>query len=135
MMPHGDDGDNAKRLLANPYYAISFADSLFEPHDVLPQEDWIVLNAKLLEDIGPKPWLAELLTVLADTSATGVHDGINPSRVVRVSKRLAGTHDPVIDLDAWVAANAKLIAEVGIPAWLELLLHILEYGGYDAGRK
>ncbi len=41
-------------------------------------------------------------------------------------------HEPTIERDAWVRANARLIAQIGAEAWLERLLDVLESGGPGA---
>lgn len=66
-----DQNDNeAKRMLANPYYAVVIAESLYGDHEPLvSEEDWIKANAKLIGEIGAEEWLYRLLEVLKGNHA------------------------------------------------------------------
>ena len=52
-------------LLGNPFYAIEFDPVFAEPHEPLVSEDeWIGANLKTIEEIGPEPYLRNLLAIL-----------------------------------------------------------------------
>lgn len=54
---------------------------------------------------------------------------VNPFYAVNISPTLCSEHEPIVDRDQWVSANARLIGEMGAEAWLSLLLDVLESGG------
>lgn len=59
------DEIDVKRTLTNPYYAVNFDPILFEDHEhLVSEEEWVKVNAKLIQDIGPEEWLKQLLEVL-----------------------------------------------------------------------
>ena len=122
---------DAKEMLANPYYAVVFAVHLFNEHKpATAKEDWVLLNAKLMDDLGTNEWLGELLDVLSvPQSKYDGHDIINPRVAVTVSAGLRGDHEPLITRAQWLEANAKLIKEIGTEEWLWQLLNVLETGG------
>lgn len=52
-------------MLGNPFYAIEIDPALAEPHEPLVSEDqWIEANVKMIGDLGPEPYLRNLLSVL-----------------------------------------------------------------------
>ncbi|HUJ34192.1 MAG TPA: hypothetical protein VLW51_03210 [Solirubrobacteraceae bacterium] len=52
-------------IVANPFYAISIAPVLAEPHPpFIGEEEWIAANVKLIEDLGPEAYLRNLLSIL-----------------------------------------------------------------------
>jgi hypothetical protein len=122
---------DAKEMLANPYYTVVFAEHLFKGSKPAgAKEDWVLMNAKLIDDLGAKVWLGELLAVLStQESKYDGHDIINPCLVVTVSVRLHGEHPPLITRQQWLEANTKLIKELGTEPWLWNLLAVLETGG------
>ena len=123
--------NDLKDTLTNPFYAVTFADYLFRHRKLASaQEDWVLLNAKLIDDLGAKEWLEELLDALAlDRETYDGHDIINPSLAVTISERLQGDHQPLVTRDQWIEANVKQIREVGPNKWLWRLLKVLETGG------
>jgi hypothetical protein len=54
------------------------------------------------------------------------HMLINPFYAINIAPDLVGEHEPQVSKDAWVAANKKLIKEIGTQAWLEKLLAVLQ---------
>ena len=58
---------------------------------------------------------------------------VNPFYAVTAAPSLCVPHEPTIERNVWVRANARLIAEIGAEAWLERLLDVLESGGPAAG--
>src|SRR5476649_677467 len=111
---------DAKEMLANPYYAVVFVEHLFKGlKPAAAKEDWVLLNAKLIDDLGAKEWLGELLEVLSTPQSTyNGHDIINPGVAITVSGRLQGGHSPIITRQQWLEANTKLIKELGAVTWL-----------------
>jgi hypothetical protein len=51
---------------------------------------------------------------------------LNPFYAIEIAPTLAEPHDPMISEDQWVAANAKLIQEIGAEEWLRELLTVLK---------
>lgn len=51
---------------------------------------------------------------------------INPFYAVNLSADLFGEHEPLVSEEDWIAANARLIEEIGAAAWLEKLLAVLQ---------
>ena len=59
------DKINIKEMFANPYYAINISPWLVTAHEpMVTKEQWIKVNAKLIEEIGREEWLKQLLAVL-----------------------------------------------------------------------
>jgi hypothetical protein len=54
------------------------------------------------------------------------HVLINPFYAINITPDLMGEHDPLVSEAQWVAANKKLIEEIGVQAWLEKLLAVLQ---------
>ena len=54
---------------------------------------------------------------------------VNPFYAVNIVPTLCAEHEPIVDRDQWVQANARLIGEMGAEVWLNLLLDVLESGG------
>lgn len=123
--------DESSAALVNPFYAVSLRGHMFFDHSSKSaQEDWVLLNAHLIEDIGAERWLKEFLEVISlPRSKYDGHDAIDPTIAVRASDRLRGEHKPVVTRKQWIKANAKLIKELGAAEWLQLLLEVLETGG------
>ncbi len=51
---------------------------------------------------------------------------LNPFYAIEIAPVLAEPHDTMVSEDQWVAANAKLIQEIGAEAWLRELLTVLK---------
>jgi len=113
--------------IINPFYAVSLTDDLFmRSAPKANKEDWILLNANLIEDIGASTWLDELLDVMSQSrDEYNGHDIISPTLVVSLSTGLQGAHQPIVERRKWIEANIKLIEDLGAYKWLELLLSIL----------
>lgn len=59
------DENEVKKMLLNPFYAITISKLLTEDHELLlSEEDWVKANAKLINEIGAEEWLHRLLSVL-----------------------------------------------------------------------
>jgi len=54
------------------------------------------------------------------------HMVINPFYAINLSTDLFGDHEPLISEENWIAANARLIEQIGAAAWLERLLAVLQ---------
>ena len=57
---------------------------------------------------------------------------LNPFYAIEIATVLAEPHDTMVSEDQWVAANAKLIQEIGAEMWLRELLTLLK-GGFVTG--
>jgi len=57
--------DNLQRIIINPFYAITIAQSLTEEHDpAMSEAEWVQANASLMREMGSERWLRQLLDVL-----------------------------------------------------------------------
>jgi hypothetical protein len=54
------------------------------------------------------------------------HMLINPFYAINITPDLMGEHEPLVSEAQWIAANKKLIEEIGAKAWLEKLLAVLQ---------
>jgi hypothetical protein len=129
------DSPDASAMLANPFYAVTFASHIFRKHSTLrPKEDWVAANVYTINDIGPKIWLEKFLDLITLSRAKyDRHDIIDPTIVVNVSDRLQGDHEPLITREQWIEANIKQMKEIGTDRWLWQLLDLLETGGPAEG--
>ncbi|MES9539212.1 hypothetical protein [Actinomadura sp. NPDC000600] len=57
---------------------------------------------------------------------------VNPIYAIEIDPQLASPHEPIVSEEEWVAANLRMIADVGPEAFLRTLLHVLK-GGWVAG--
>lgn len=115
------------KIILNPFYAVNIRDDLFSaPAPKASHEDWILLNANLILDIGATAWLNEFLDVISQSNDEyDGHDIINPTLTISLSPELQGAHDPLVERSDWIAANAKLLGEMDAAKWLERLLQVL----------
>ena len=52
-------------MIANPFYAITIHEGLTLPHEpMISEDDWIEANVNLINELGPEPYLRNLLSVL-----------------------------------------------------------------------
>ena len=52
-------------MIANPFYAITIDEGLTLPHEpMISEDDWIEANVNLINELGPEPYLRNLLSVL-----------------------------------------------------------------------
>lgn len=52
-------------MIANPFYAIKIDDGLTMPHEpLISEDDWIKANVDLIAELGPEPYLRNLLSIL-----------------------------------------------------------------------
>lgn len=118
---------SSPEIILNPFYAVTIRDELFSVQAPnASNEDWILLNANLIEDIGATAWLNEFLDVISQSeSEYDGHDIINPTLTISLSLGLRGTHKPLVERGDWIAANTKLLEQMGAAKWLERLLKVL----------
>lgn len=115
------------KVIINPFYTVTLADYLFSsPEPRISREDWVLLNANIIEDMGPGEWLEEfLLAISLRENEYNGHDIINPTLTVSLSPGLQGSHEPLVEQSEWIASNVKMIDDIGVTVWLELLLDVL----------
>lgn len=59
------DEQDTKEIYINPFYAINIEPSLFAKHEVMvSEEQWVEVNVKLIDELGAKEWLTQLLHIL-----------------------------------------------------------------------
>ena len=66
-MAHRDDwtAGDITGIVANPFYAINIDQGLALPHEpMISEDDWIKANVKLISELGPGPYLRNLLSIL-----------------------------------------------------------------------
>jgi hypothetical protein len=51
---------------------------------------------------------------------------INPFYAIQIEPSLAEPHEPLVSEDQWVAANIKVLDEIGAEAYLRSLLSVLK---------
>lgn len=122
------DKQSDLKIIVNPFYSVNISNHLFNGSGPqVSSEDWILLNAQLLEDIGAKDWLEEFLELMSLSGARyNGHDIINPTLAISLSRRFKGEHEALVTRKEWVNANLKLIDEIGPGKWLQSLLGVLE---------
>lgn len=126
-MQSESENELVKKVI-NPVATVIFASHLFNTSDLASnKEDWVVLNAKLMEGISVPVWLNQFLDVISlPLDDYDGHDIINPSLAVKLSSSLQNVEAPLIKRDQWIEANTKLISELGTAQWLSQLLDVLE---------
>lgn len=64
--------ESALAALANPAAAVEIHPTLMLPHEaVIDGTTWVTANLKTVEELGPKPWLYNLLSVLSGQYVAG----------------------------------------------------------------
>lgn len=53
----------------------------------------------------------------------------NPFYAINIEPELALEHQPLVSESQWIAANLKLMDEIGAEEWLERLLAVLQGAG------
>lgn len=125
-MNEAGDGQSSEEII-NPFLVIVATDYILKQQPVAAEEDWLLLNVALMDDIGARAWLEELLDVLSlPQSKYDGHDIVNPGIVVDISSDLARKYDLTYTRDEWLDANEKLIAAVGSRECLTLFLAFLK---------
>jgi hypothetical protein len=123
-VPHFTE-DSLRRIIINPFYAITVAPQLTEEHEsAMDETEWVRTNATLIGEIGAAGWLRQLLDMLE--SKAGVPQGpINPFQAINLDPLFAIEHPPLIEREMWVDANAMHIRDMGTEGWLRQLLDVL----------
>ncbi len=123
-MPHFTE-DSLRRIIINPFYAITIAPQLTEMHEPsMDEAEWVRTNATLTGKLGAASWLRQLLDALEGKA--GVQEGpINPYQAVNIDPLFAAEHPPLIERERWVEANVMHIRDMGAEGWLRQLLDIL----------
>ena len=63
-MPHFTE-DSLRRIIINPFYAITVAPQLTEEHKpAMDETEWVRTNATLIGEMGAASWLRQLLDML-----------------------------------------------------------------------
>ena len=113
--------------IINPFLVVVATNYILKQQPIAAEEDWLLLNVALMDDIGAKAWLEELLDILSlPQSKYDGHDIVNPGIVVDISNDLARKYELTQTRDEWLDANEKLIETVGSQEWLTLLLVFLK---------
>ena len=123
-MPHFTE-DSLRRIIINPFYAITVAPQLTEEHEpAMDEAEWVRTNATLIEEMGAAGWLRQLLDMLQ--SKAGVPQGpINPFQAMNIDPLFATRHPPLIEREMWVDVNIMHIRDMGTEGWLRQLLDVL----------
>lgn len=123
-MPHFTE-DSLQRVIINPFYAITVAESLIEEHEPsMAEAEWVQTNASLMEEMGPARWLRQLLDALE--GKVGVPQGpIDPSKAINIDPLFAAEHPPLIGRERWVEVNVMQMRNMGVEGWLRQLLDVL----------
>jgi hypothetical protein len=123
-VPHFTE-DNLQRIIINPFYAITVAQSLTGEHEpAMGEAEWVQANASLMREMGDASWLLQLLSVL-EGKASALEGPINPSQAVNIDPLFAAEHPPLIEREMWVDVNVVQIRNMGAEGWLRQLLDVL----------
>ena len=123
-MPHFTE-DSLQRIIINPFYAITVAESLTEEHEPsMGEAEWVQANASLMEQMGSAWWLRQLLDVL-EGKAPAPQGPIDPSQAINIDPLFAAEHPPLIGREMWVEVNVTQIRNMGVEGWLRQLLDVL----------
>jgi len=123
-VPHFTE-DSLRRIIINPFYAITVAPQLTEEHTpAMDEPEWVRTNATLIGEMGAASWLGQLLDMLENKDS--VKQGpINPFQAVNIDPLFATRHPPLIEREMWVDANVMHIRDMGSEGWLRQLLDVL----------
>src|SRR4051794_26579351 len=62
-VPNDWSPGDVNALIGNPFYAVEIDPGLAEPHEPLvSEEDWVAANVQSIEEMGPEPYLRNLLS-------------------------------------------------------------------------
>ena len=72
----GADGEwtpgDVAAMIGNPFYAVNIDLDLAVAHDlIISEEEWVAANARLIDELGPEPYLRNLLAVLKGAHPRG----------------------------------------------------------------
>ncbi len=85
----------------------------------------VAASATAIDALGPQTYLEHLVAVLTEEGTTGVGGILSPAAAITVAPVLCEPHPPLIDRTEWVAANSRLMDELGPRRYLALLLDVL----------
>jgi len=123
-VPHFTE-DSLRRIIINPFYAITVAPQLTEEHEPpMSEAEWVQVNAALMMEMGSERWLRQLLDML-EGKAQAPEGPINPSQAVNIDPLFEASHPPLIDREMWVEVNVMQIRNMGTEGWLRQLLNVL----------
>jgi hypothetical protein len=123
-VPHFTE-DNLQRIIINPFYAITVAQSLTEEHELaMGEAEWVQANASLMEQMGSANWLRQLLNVL-EGKAAAPEGPIDPAQATNIDPLFAVEHPPLIEREMWVEVNVMHLRNMGVEGWLRQLLDVL----------
>ena len=124
-MPHFTE-DSLRRIIINPFYAITVASQLTEEHEPsMDEAEWVRTNATLIGEMGAASWLRQLLDML-ESKAGAPQGPINPFQAVNIDPLFAAEHPPLIGKETWVEVNVTQIRNMGAEGWLRQLLNVLD---------
>ncbi len=127
--------DSLRRIIINPFYAITVAPQLTEEHGpAMGEAEWVQANASLMREMGCERWLRHLLDVL-EGKVAAPEQPINPSQAVNIDPLFAAAHPPLIEREMWVDVNVTHIRNTGAEDWLRQLLDVLGGDIATAGKK
>ena len=117
--------DNLQRMMINPFYAITIAFPLtLEHRPPMSEEEWVQANALLIQDMGAKSWLGQLVDVL-EGKATSADERVNPYQAIEIDPLFATEHPPILERAMWIEVNVMQIRNMGARGWLKQLLDVL----------
>ena len=117
--------DSLRRIIINPFYAITVAPQLADEHEpTMDETEWVRTNATLIGEMGAASWLRQWLDMLENKD--GVQEGpINPFQAMNIDPLFATEHPPLIEREMWVDVNVMHIRDMGAEDWLRQLLDVL----------
>jgi hypothetical protein len=117
--------DNLRRIMINPFYAITVAPQLTAEHDpAMSEAEWVQANVSLIKGMGTRQWLGHLLGEL-EGKDDAPDERINPFRAANIDPLFAAEHMPLIEREMWVDVNSLQIRDMGTEEWLRRLLDVL----------
>ena len=89
--------DSLRRIIINPFYAITVTPQLAEEHEPsMDETEWVRTNATLIGEMGTASWLRQLLDMLENKDS--VPQGpINPFQAINIDPLFAIEHPPLIE--------------------------------------
>ena len=118
--------EHIQRILINPFYAIQVAPQFVVSHTPsLSDEEWVNVNAALIQEMGAEQWLTLLLDLLQGETLSEEMP-FNPYNAINIDPMHAVEHPPLLEMKQWVQSNVRLMDELGRESWLRLLLDVLE---------
>jgi hypothetical protein len=117
--------DNLRRIMINPFYAITVTPQLTAEHDpAMSEAEWVRANASLIKGMGTRQWLGHLLGALEGKDDVQ-DERINPFHAVTIDPLFAAEHTPLIEREMWVDVNVLQIRDMGTEEWLRRMLDVL----------